>query len=599
MISILQFNVKTLGNYITPPNSNIPYNPNKNGDIKDIKKQEDSGDNVYITPNIKFTSDDVKDFITKNLSKNVKNYKQLFISIDLFKKFIEYLNNKYRRSLTLKNALDYKINNYSDEEQKNIDKLINGLKKLDKEKEKSNKEREKYYSSIKDILTKFINDSLRKIKLAQNAINNSRLKIQNIMRNIELTNNKKYISQYEINLFQNNKEIALTHIHIIKIYFNVIKTVEKFNEERNKIIEDKKKIVEDKNEIIKDNKDTIKRMNVIKDKSLIDELKNHITTTTNEVTTILNEIKSIQSTIQTGLKNIKLYENNIKMEEKLMEEEKKNVLVSSNKKLERSQKILKEILKNKRELDLKLKQRGIEKIQYNNEIKSLIQEQKKEQTIIDNYTNLIFIINEQFNVDSSFSFNDNKIKIKYNYDNNLLIKENINNERIQEKIDRLIVSIYDEKKKFILNNNINVIKNIFFSYKKPFIINSKKYVIYKIKDISRGFNEDLSFKDEKNNIEGKYSFTIELTISRDDGKLINIDFMNLSCLEKGKSLQSESNKLFNTKSNYITDMMNPIIPPDSDNNEQLIGGNKTKRNKTKRNKTKRNKTKRNKTKRKF
>jgi hypothetical protein len=216
---------------------------------------------------------------------------------------------------------------------------------------------------------------------------------------------------------------------------------------------------------------------------------------------------------------------------------------------------------------MKLKTHEIEKSKYDNNLKILNQQQQKEESIIKNYTDLIATINKTFDINSPFSFDDNKIKITFDYNNNLLIKENLNNTRIQEEIDNLIVSIYDKKNKYILNNNINVIKNIFFSYKKLFIINKKKYIIFKIKDISRGFNEDLNFKDENQNIKGKYSFTIELTIARHDGKPINIDFMKLSCLEKGKNLQLESNKLFNMSSNYITDIMKPIIPPDSNNNE--------------------------------
>ena len=102
MISILQFNVKTKGDYITPKNSSITYNPTENSeynkDDKNIETKELSKDTIYITPNINFTSDDVKDFITKNHDKKIKNmkdYKQLFISINLFKKFIQHLKNKY------------------------------------------------------------------------------------------------------------------------------------------------------------------------------------------------------------------------------------------------------------------------------------------------------------------------------------------------------------------------------------------------------------------------------------------------------------------------------------------------------------------------
>lgn len=101
MISILQFNVKTKGDYITPKNSSIAYNPtenseyNKNNKIKDdknIETKELSKDTIYITPNIKITTNDIKDFITKHPDKKIKNmkdFKQLFVSIDLFKQFIE------------------------------------------------------------------------------------------------------------------------------------------------------------------------------------------------------------------------------------------------------------------------------------------------------------------------------------------------------------------------------------------------------------------------------------------------------------------------------------------------------------------------------
>jgi hypothetical protein len=278
-------------------------------------------------------------------------------------------------------------------------------------------------------------------------------------------------------------------------------------------------------------------MNVIRDKSIIDEIKKHITNTTNEVKKSTNEIKSLNSLIQKGLNSIKLYENNIKNEENLMNEEKKSLLMKTNKKLEKSQFALKEFNNKKQELTLKLRTSEIEKKKYDNEITILIQEQKNEQAINNTYITLIATLNEKFDKNSPLMFSDNKVKIIYDYNNNLIIKETLNKGQIQEKIDRLIF--------------------------KPFIINSKKYIIYKIRDISRGFIEDLSFKDEKNKIEGKYSFTIELTIARNDGKIINIDFMNLSCIDKAKNLQSETNKLFDMSSNYITGIMKPIILSES------------------------------------
>jgi len=567
MISILQFNVKTQGNYITPTNSNITYTPSKNSEEPAEVNTEASvgislGTDIFITPNIRFTIDDVKDFISKTPIKDIKNikdYKKIFVSIELFKKFINYLKmtNAFQ-ILTVKNSINYKMLDNNNNNNNN-NKLLELKKKLNL----SNKEIEKLYTIIKSIFTKFINESLKKIKLLQNNINNYNLTIKEIINKIQVTDNKDILTKYEEDLFKKSKDIVITQNNIIKTYYNIIKAVEFFNEERNKIIVEKKKFIEEKNEIIRDNQDTIKKMNVIRDKSIIDEIKKHITNTTNEVKRATNEIKSLISLIQKGLNSIKLYENNIKNEENLMNEEKKSLLMKTNKKLEKSQIALKEFNNKKQELTLKLRTSEIEKKKYDNEITILIQEQKNEQAINNTYITLIATLNEKFDKNSPLMFSDNKVKIIYDYNNNLIIKETLNKAQIQEKIDRLTVNIYNEIKKYILNNNIRVIKDVFFSYKKPFIINSKKYIIYKIRDISRGFIEDLSFKDEKNKIEGKYSFTIELTIARNDGKIINIDFMNLSCIDKAKNLQSETNKLFDMSSNYITGIMKPIILSES------------------------------------
>jgi len=296
MISILQFNVKTKGDYITPKNSSITYNPtenseyNKNNKIKDDKNietkelsKELSKDTIYITPNIKITTNDIKDFITKSPDKKIKNmkdYKQLFVSIDLFKQFIEHLNNKDEiGSLTLKNAVDYKKNDYSNK------KNIETLKTLTDDLEKNKKEIEKTEENKKELLDNFIISTKN---------NNKSLEKENIKYHSDISNLiDSGLSETDFNASKNNieKQIVENHLNIIKNYYNLIKVSELFNEVRNKKILEKKKMIDEKNDIIKDSKNRIKQIETYKrDKIKIDAIKVKITDNENEIYKLTTEI---------------------------------------------------------------------------------------------------------------------------------------------------------------------------------------------------------------------------------------------------------------------------------------------------------------------
>ena len=555
MLSILQFNIQTKGNYATLKNNNIKYNPSENSiNLK--------GNNVYITPNIHFTLDDLKDFNKKLMGNKIKDYKTLFISIDDFKQFIEFLNNKYG-GLTMKTAKTYlntmfsALNtNSSKKLMQSVNKENNTINKLQTEIQKLIKETKTAEDAVNKKLKDIIQNSLKAIKEMIIKKKNNRLTIKNLMKINELnsgSNENENIN--EINL--ETKNMVLTQNSIIKAYYNIIKAVELMNEERNKIVKEKK-------EIIKENETTIKKSNVVTNKSIIQELKNHIKLTADEIKKISHETNNIERTIKKGLNDIKNYETKIKEETDEMDIEKKDVLATISKKLEVSQNKVKEIMKKKQEAEINKKEAEKNKIKedikkYDDQLKILKEEQLTEQTNIETNKKLNDTISKQIDTNIPFLL-DSKTKVIFDYNNNLITKTRLNKNILYKKRDTAILTIYNEKNKYILNNNIEIVKNIFFSYKTPFIIGEKKYIIYSLQNISRGYTEDLNFNDKDKNIQGNYTITLQFTLALDNGQFINMDFMNLSCMDKAKKLQKDTNNFFDISSNYITTMMKPIKP---------------------------------------
>jgi hypothetical protein len=555
MISVLQFNITTNESYKSP--QPIPFKPNVNG--VDL-----SGDTIYISSTAIITLDDIKQYNKEgffNTNNNNTKNKNLFTSLNEFKKFMDTLKKKQNKVLTEKNKITFPINTLT------------------------------YDVSTDNKLKTLLNDASNNksnLNSDETELNNANAKITEILTTLDaqydsnISNNKKLIEQLEADITKEttntttddeqikkwNKTILEKKNTILQNYYAKIKIINLRNEESKKKNE----------ELQKKNEELQKKNEELKKKEASKEFNQTIQENENEINENENEIKNNENKIQENENNIKENENDIKDIKTNIENEtnetagiKKDVLDNLDANLKTFQTTLDSTKKklNDTELNLKkatLDKNATEKEEYEKARVKLQQDQSTTQTKIDELTKQKNVFNKKFDDKNTELIMDARTKTLYNYNKQRIDTINFKKKAKETTITNTNKKIYELKQSVILNNNIKLVKNLFFTEKEPIKINDKKYIIYKIKDISKPpYIPDATYKNtdpSNNDIQNKYLFNLELSLVADSGSFLNIDYHNLSCMEKAKTLQKAqkdaSNNFGIKMSNYIVDFMKPI-----------------------------------------
>ena len=580
MISVLQFNLTTNESYKS--SQPIPFKPNVNG--VDL-----SGDTIYISSNAIITLDDIKQFNKEgffNTNNNNTKNKNLFTSLNEFKKFIDTLKKQKDRVLTEKNKFTFPVNTLTDDNatKNKINILLNDASNNKSNINSDETELNNAIAKIAEILTtldaKYDND-----------ISNNKKLIEQLEEDIKKIINGTTTTNTTTNTTKNNDEqikkwnkniLEKTNI-VLQNYYAKIQIINLRNEELKKKNEDLTK----KNEDLKKQNEELKKQNEdLKKKESSKEFTESIQENENEIKENENNIKDNENKIKENENNIKENENDIKDIKTNIENEtnetagnKKDVLDDLDANLKTSQTTLDATKKKLNETELNLKQATLdkndtEKKDYEKARVKIQQDQSKMQKEIDDLTKQKNALNKKFDDKNTDLMMDSRTKTLYNYNKQRIDTINYKKKSKETTIANTNKKMYELKQSVILNNNIKLVKNLFFTEKEPIKINDKKYIIYKIKDISKPpYIPDTTYKNtdpsnnnnnnnNNDNVQNKYVFNLELSIVLDSGSFLNIDYHNLSCMEKAKTLQKAqkdaSNNFGIKMSNYIVDFMKPI-----------------------------------------